>query len=93
MNALATRTIRRLDERSEVKVVAGFVIETGIPLPDVRVGKGTILAALLALEVGESLVHRKDAKDARSTARKRRPGTAYSCRPIAGGKFRIWRSA
>ena len=79
----AVRQIRKLDSLPEVKTVGGFVIERDIPPPYVRAPKGALQEALLALEVGESLVHTSDGSDTRKKARRQRPGISFAVKEIA----------
>lgn len=93
MNAL--RTVRRLDERSETKEIAGVVIESGIPVPP-RVTRAVAKAILVlkALQVGESFVSHRDERDNRVRVQRECPGRKFVGRPIEGGKrWRLWRIA
>lgn len=84
------RTVRRLDGKSEVVTVDGFVIETGIPIPKRVTKTSAIHNALAALQPGQSIVHANRATEARKRLR-RAASLTFAARPIAGGKWRIWR--
>lgn len=85
MSALPLRTVRRLDGKSEVKEIAGYVIERDVPMPKVA-RESALQDALAAMEVGESLLSGSRASDPRQRLK---PKTFVS-RKI-GGKYRIWR--
>lgn len=89
------RTIRRLDERSETKEIAGVAIETGIPVPP-RVTRAVskVVTVLKALEVGESFVANRDERDTRVKV-SRVTGRKFVGRPLDPQKkrWRIWRTA
>ena len=91
----AVRTIRRLDERSETKRVAGVVIEKGLPIPS-RFTRATakVVVVLRALEVGESFVADRDERDNRLRVQ-RETGRKFVGRPVDAEKkrWRIWRIA
>lgn len=85
------RTIRRLDERSETKEIAGVVIEKGIPVPSrVTQQVSRVLTVLRALEVGESFVAVRNERDHRLTVQKA-TGRKFVGRPLDGKRWRIWR--
>lgn len=93
MSALAIRTVRRLDERSEVKEVAGFKIEAGIPIPPRIKAMSPLRSALAALEVGESLVAPNHANDGRAWMAHNYPGRIFTSRCLGPNRYRIWRTA
>lgn len=86
------RTVRRLDEHTETRTVAGIEIETGVPIPSRKTKNSPITQALLALQPGESLVHANRAEQPRRNAQRSEAGRVYVGRPIGGGKWRIWRT-
>lgn len=87
MTVAVVRTVRRLDERSEVKEVAGVRIEQGVPIPK-RTPPGRLESILMALEVGESFVH-----SSRAYIRTKQAGKVFTMRKLGGGKYRVWRIA
>lgn len=89
---LAIRT-HSMDTRSEVKEIAGVVIEKGLPIPP-RVTRAVdrVVTVLNALEVGESFVSNRNEKDHRTKVQKA-TGRKFVGRPLSGGKqWRIWRT-
>ena len=96
------RTVRLLDRRpgeptNEVREVAGYILEKNVPLPRHAAGRfSPLLDAILALEPGESLVDRTQAKEQRYKARKRHGKHVSFCvdkikEGEHRGKYRIWR--
>lgn len=90
----AIRTVRRLDERTEVKEIAGIVIEKGIPIPS-RVTKAVakVVMVLRAMDVGESFTSDRTEKDHRLRV-ERETGRKFVGRPVnlQKTKWRIWRT-
>jgi uncharacterized protein (DUF2249 family) len=73
--------------------ICGFVIESGVPIPDRYRPRSAIGIALEALEPGQSFVV-KDAYDCeriRSRMAKMRP-KHFSLRKIPNGGWRVWRT-
>lgn len=91
--SLAIRTVRRLDEHSETKEVAGIRIDKGIPVPPRTTKKvAAVMQVLAALEVGESFVSHRDERDMRTRTQAIYPGRSFVGRPVHGTKnWRIWR--
>lgn len=88
----AVRTIRRLDERSEQKVVRGILIEKNVPLPVKNATRRTpAVEAMLTLEVGESFMHKglspTKAKEVKRSGRK----FTTACVHKATKTYRTWR--
>lgn len=89
----AVRTVRRLDERSETKEIAGVVIEKGIPVPP-RITRAVakVVTVLTTMEVGDSFVSERDERDHRVKV-SRQTGRKFVGRPLDPQKkrWRIWR--
>ncbi len=83
VRAISTHT---MDKGTE-KRVGEYVIERGIPLPT---RPSAIVDALVALEIGESFVHRKRINT--YAIKKAGPGKRFQQRSIGKGpQHRIWR--
>jgi hypothetical protein len=90
------RTVRLLDRRpgetvNDCREVAGIVIESGIPLAMIPRQITAIVQALTALQVGDSLVWRHQAKDARIRVQGKHKGRSFASRKLPDGRYRIWR--
>ena len=90
------RTVRRLTDGeapSEVRQVAGYTVESGVPIPPANKGrlKGRLTRALEALAVGESLVKLTGQHAINPRTRKALLPKEYTGRKLARG-FRIWRT-
>jgi len=88
------RTVRRLTDgepASEVRTVAGYVVEAGVPIPPSNKGrmKGKLSRALDALAVGESLVNPGGGRVNARTKAMLRP-KEFTERKLAKG-YRVWR--
>lgn len=80
----------------EKRTVAGYAIESGIPVPDNRGSHDTpLVQALAALKPGESIVHKTDSKSGPKSAIKSKAvaggGGKFTVREIGDGNWRIWR--
>lgn len=87
------RTVRRLDERSEVKEIAGVRIDKGIPVPPrITRAVAAVVMVLKGMEVGDSFVSNRNERDHRIKVKKE-TGREFVGRPLNGGKqWRIWRT-
>lgn len=101
MSAHAIKSIRQPDFVPQIvfapktKTVAGFKIETGIPICEPSLGrpKTPFRLALEALNVGESMqVSRKDFSSGRIKSLAKWMGIKVACRIVSQTHRRIWRT-
>ena len=67
------------------------MIESGIPIAKIPRDVTPIVRALSALEVGDSLVWKHPAKDARIRVQLKHKGRSFASRKLPDGRCRIWR--
>lgn len=93
MNVRTVRlTDRRLGEPSnETREVAGYVIEKHVPLPKPAGHPSPLVKVLLAMEVGDSIVHRRRPNTATHSKPVKKSGRTFTSRRLADGRYRIWR--
>lgn len=90
----AVRNVRLLDREPGKREVAGYVIESGIPIPKKDTKPARLLQALLTLKVGESFVHRVRASSQSLAQGGKQAGRKFTQRRVGTGpQYRIWRTA
>lgn len=78
---------------ADANAVAGYQIESGIPIPIGRGHNSPLVEVLLAIAVNQSIVHNGDPKSAINSKSVRTTGRKFTVRALSEGKqFRVWRT-